>query len=156
MVKGFTFIKIAIFFLVVSTTVFAQNFSSTLKVELIKKSDKPLGRPIHYHLFRVTNASNNKQEFTINVNDKSCAKINTNQQSKLITEIYNKDLSQKLDKIILNSKESKEFYIKTTRPSGIKLDTWSCFEVDIESITGKTSRGSLVMKINVPDPENVD
>lgn len=156
MYKGFTFLKISIFLLLLVVSTANVNSQNNLKVELLNKSNKPLGRPVHYHLFKVTNNSKTLQEFTLSINNTSCVKVNLNNQSDLTTQIFDKNLAKELSNITLNAMESVEFYVKTSHSKEIRLDAWSCFEVKAISTSNKSQNDSVIMKILVPDPENVN
>ena len=154
----FRLFKIAIFFLLIvsSNYVSAQDNQKTLKIEFLNKSDETLDKPIHYHLLKVTNNSSIQQEFVLDINTVSCKNINLSNQVNLIIQIYSKDLSNELKKIVLNPKGIKEFYVKTSQPNNIKLDTWSCLEITALSLSNKIESNSILIKSSIIDPDNVN
>lgn len=155
---GFKLFKIAIFFLLVvsSTYMFAQDNQKPLKIEFLNKSDETLDKSIHYHLLKVTNNSNTQQEFILGINTVSCKNINSSNHVNLITQIYSKDLLNELNKIVLNPKEMKEFYVKTLQPNNIKLDTWNCLKITALSLSNKIESNSILIKSSIIDPDNVN
>lgn len=157
-----------------------KNQRSIFDLEIVSYSDKPDSDIEHYHMLQIANNSNKANEFELFVKPINCKdeyndvirnkrgsidntkedsalkKNNRKGNSSLNFEIYSKDLSKKLNKVLLKPKESLNFYLKITRENNSEIGQWKCSKIvaKVSNNKGNNIKKSVIIKSLIPDSNN--
>lgn len=145
---------IATIILVVFSTL--NSFSQeTLKLSIIKGTEKPNSETEHFYLLKVSNTTNSEFTFNISATNKSC---NNEQllQTDLKQEILDKQKSKILDVINIQTGKTVEFYVKISRTQNATQNSWNCTEIKAISNNGNVLSNIITIESLIPNPNNAD
>ncbi|WP_303317525.1 hypothetical protein Q4Q34_16535 [Flavivirga abyssicola] len=141
-------------------------------LNIVNYSDKPDANIEHLHLLSLTNNSNKVLNYSISSQEIICKTeyddvvsnkigdvdnneevvVNEKNSSSLTVEIYNKALSKKIDKMILNPNESIEFYVKITRHNNTEMGTLKCFKIATHLLDNEKAGKYVIIRTFIPNP----
>jgi biopolymer transport protein ExbD len=148
-----TITTLLVFVCFCSLSTFAQQ---PLSLSVKEKSDDPISNVERSHLLELKNNSNKTLNITIHTEDTSCAQVQKSSQTSLIKEIQLKNSNSKQNQLSISPNQTIEFYLKTIRPKGTKLNTWNCTKVSVSSNDQKAASNSITISTLIPNPNDAN
>ena len=126
-----------------------------LKLSIIKGTEKPNTENEHFYLLEISNTSNATTTFNISASDKSCNNTKL-QQIEMKQEIIDKQKSKTINTLNIPSGKTIEFYLKITRPTNARQNSWNCTEVKAVTSNGILLSNIITIESLIPNPNDVN
>ena len=126
-----------------------------LKLSIIKGTEKPNTENEHFYLLEISNTSKATASFNISAPDKSCNNTKL-QQTEMKQEIFDKQKSKTINTLNIPSGKTVEFYLKITRPTNAKQNSWNCTEIKAVTNNGELLSNIITIESLIPNPNDVN
>ncbi|MDC7996091.1 Fn3-like domain-containing protein [Altibacter sp. HG106] len=157
MLKPYTIAVIFLFLLIGSSSVYAQNCSSTLTVEKNRDTRSADEDGAHFWVV-LTNTSSSTATYTLSTEfaTEYCGNDTRRSSRPNVTlDVAFKESAQRAmseNTVTLKANATHRFLVQATAPQGTPYNVWSCIQVKATPQGCRNSSATALLKVFVPDP----